>query len=32
MPLNYILEVEIFDVCGVDFMRPFHPLEATNIS
>ena len=23
MPLNPILEVEIFDVWGVDFMRPF---------
>ena len=23
MPLNYILEVEIFDVWGVDFMGPF---------
>ena len=23
MPLNYILEVEIFDVWGIDFMGPF---------
>jgi len=23
MPLNYILEVEVFDVWGVDFMGPF---------
>jgi len=23
MPLNYILEVEIFDVWGVDFIGPF---------
>ena len=23
MPLNPILEVEIFDVWGIDFMRPF---------
>jgi len=23
MPLNYILEVEIFDVWSVDFMGPF---------
>jgi len=23
MPLNSILEVEIFDVWGIDFMRPF---------
>jgi len=25
MPLNNILEVEIFYVCGVDFMGPFPP-------
>ena len=23
MPLNYILEVELFDVWGIDFMGPF---------
>ena len=23
MPMNYILEVEIFDVWGMDFMGPF---------
>ena len=23
MPLNYILEVELFDVWGVDFVGPF---------
>jgi len=23
MPLNFILEVEIFDVWGIDFMGPF---------
>lgn len=23
MPLNYILEVEMFDACGIDFMGPF---------
>ena len=25
MPLNNILEVELFDVWGIDFMTPFHP-------
>ena len=25
MPLNYILEVEIFDVWGLDFTGPFKP-------
>ena len=25
MPLNLILVVEIFDVWGIDFMRPFPP-------
>lgn len=25
MPLNYILEVEIFDVWGIDFMGSFPP-------
>ncbi|HYP43423.1 MAG TPA: integrase zinc binding domain-containing protein, partial [Candidatus Nitrosocosmicus sp.] len=25
MPLNYMLEVEIFDVWGLDFMEPFKP-------
>ena len=23
-PLNYVLEVEIFDVWSIDFMAPFH--------
>jgi len=23
MPLNYILEVEVFNICGIDFMGPF---------
>ena len=23
MPLNNILEVELFDVCGIDFIGPF---------
>ena len=23
MPLNPILEIELFDVCGIDFMGPF---------
>ncbi|CAA7041294.1 unnamed protein product [Microthlaspi erraticum] len=27
MPLNPILEVEIFDVWGIDFMGPFKPLQ-----
>ena len=26
MPLNNIMEVEIFDVWGIDFMGPFPPL------
>lgn len=26
MPLNNIIEVEIFDVWGIDFMDPFPPL------
>jgi len=25
MPLNNILEVELFDVWGIDFMGPFPP-------
>ncbi|XP_057755841.1 uncharacterized protein LOC130975025 [Arachis stenosperma] len=25
MPQNYILEVELFDLWGIDFMGPFHP-------
>ena len=25
MPLNNILEVEIFDIWGIDFMGPFPP-------
>lgn len=25
MPLTNILEVEVFDVWGIDFMRPFPP-------
>ncbi|KAL2505756.1 Uncharacterized protein Adt_21377 [Abeliophyllum distichum] len=29
MPLNTILEVELFDVWGIDFMRPF-PLSFLN--
>ena len=29
MPLHYILEVEIFDVWGLDFMGPF-PLSCGN--
>ena len=29
MPLNFILEVEIFDVWGIDFMGPF-PLSRGN--
>ena len=32
IPLNYILGVEIFDVWGVDFMVPFHPLRGIDIS
>ena len=27
MPLQTILEVEIFDLCGIDFMGPFPPSE-----
>ena len=27
MPLQIILEVEIFDLCGIDFMGPFSPSE-----
>ena len=27
MPLNFILEVEIFDVWGIDFIWPFSILE-----
>ena len=23
MPMNYIFVCDIFDVCGIDFMRPF---------
>ncbi|XP_022873901.1 uncharacterized protein LOC111392729 [Olea europaea var. sylvestris] len=29
MPLNYIFEVEIFDVWGIDFMGPFSPSYGT---
>ncbi|XP_022891606.1 uncharacterized protein LOC111406404 [Olea europaea var. sylvestris] len=29
MPLNYILEVKIFDVWGIDFMGPFSPSYGT---
>jgi len=32
MPLNAILEVEIFDVWGIDFMGPFQVHSATSTS
>jgi len=31
MPLNFILEVEIFDVWGIDFMGSSHSPEAISI-
>ncbi|XP_010418861.1 PREDICTED: uncharacterized protein LOC104704475 [Camelina sativa] len=31
MPQNPILEVEIFDVWGIDFMRPFNPPSNGNV-
>ena len=29
MPMRLILEVEIFDLWGIDFMRPFPPSDGT---